>query len=40
MSGMSFTSLYFIEVFCGAGRLTAAIRKVGLRDAFGVAVHR
>ena len=36
MSGMSFTSLYFIEVFCGTGRLTAAIRKVGLRDAFGV----
>ena len=36
VSGMSFTSLYFIEVFCGTGRLTAAIRKVGLRDAFGV----
>ena len=36
MSGMSFTSLYIIEVFCGTGRLTAAIRKVGLRAAFGV----
>ena len=36
LSGKSFTSLYFIEVFCGTGRLTAAVRKVGLRDAFGV----
>ena len=36
LSGKSFTSLYFIEVFCGTGRLTATVRKAGLRDAFGV----
>ena len=36
LSGKSFTSLYFIEVFCGTGQLTATVRKAGLRDAFGV----
>ena len=36
LAGKSFTSLFFIEVFCGTGRLTATIRKLGLHGAFGV----
>ena len=36
LAGKSFTSLFFIEVFCGTGRLTASIRKLGLHDAFGI----
>ena len=36
VSGKCFTELYFIEVFCGTGRLTATVRKAGIRDAFGI----
>lgn len=36
VAGRDLRELFFIEVVCGTGRLTAEVRKIGVHEAYGI----